>query len=209
MTHLHKISNNHRLRAALIPTTVCLALSLPIRGLAQEALLEFDPTQTQIRFTLGDVLHTVHGMFRLKHGTITFNPLNGQTSGLVVVDATSGQSGSNGRDNKMHKSVLESKDYPEITFAPHRILGQIALQGDSQVEIPGVLTVHGGAHEITLKSHVHIAGNQLIADIHFSIPYAKWGLHNPSTFILRVNDTVDLDLHAVGHVSPQLAAGIP
>jgi polyisoprenoid-binding protein YceI len=209
VAHLERITINYRIRLALILAPVCLALSLPIRGLSQEASLEFDPTRTQIRFTLGDILHTVHGMFRLKQGTITFNPLTGQTSGLVVVDATSGQSGSNGRDNKMHKSVLESKDYPEITFAPHQILGQIALQGDSQVEIPGVLTVHGGAHEITLKSHVHITGNQLTADIHFSIPYAKWGLHNPSTFILRVNDTVDLDLHAVGQVSPRLTAGIP
>jgi hypothetical protein len=35
-------------------------------------------------------------------------------------------------------------------------------------------------------------------DADFSIPYLSWGLKNPSTFILRASDTVQLNIHATG-----------
>ena len=43
-----------------------LALSLASPAVAQETVLELDPAQTQVSFTLGDVLHTVHGTFKLE-----------------------------------------------------------------------------------------------------------------------------------------------
>jgi len=36
--------------------------------------------------------------------------------------------------------------------------------------------------------------------VHFTIPYAKWGMKNPSTLFLKVSDTVEIDLAAVGNV---------
>jgi hypothetical protein len=39
------------------------------------------------------------------------------------------------------------------------------------------------------------------ATTHFEIPYVQWGMKNPSTFILRVSDKVDIDIRAVGRVS--------
>ncbi len=59
-----------------------LVLSLPAPAVAQEAVLELDPNQTQVSFTLGDVLHTVHGTFKLKRGTVEFDPNTGHASGL-------------------------------------------------------------------------------------------------------------------------------
>ncbi len=41
-------------------------------------------------------------------------------------------------------------------------------------------------------------GGEMTASIHFSIPYVKWGMKNPSTFVLRVADHVEIDLSAVG-----------
>jgi hypothetical protein len=46
------------------------------------------------------------------------------------------------------------------------------------------------------------AGNQLLASTHFEVPYAKWGLRNPSNFFLHVSDSVDIDIHAVGELAP-------
>ena len=178
-----------------------IALLLSRSGLAQDVALELDSAQTQINFTLGDILHTVHGSFALKQSRLKFNPTTGQASGLVVVESGSGQSGSDGRDKKMRKDILESSRYPEITFTPVLIHGHVALQGDSEVEVVGNFNLHGLDHEIALKTHVHIIGDQLIADIHFPVPYVKWGLKNPSTFILRVSDSVSIDLRAIGRLT--------
>jgi len=167
---------------------------------AQETVLELDPAQTQIGFTLGDVLHTVHGMFKLKQGTINFNPATGQAGGLVVVDATSGDSSSHARDHKMHKDILQSGQYPEITFAPRQVQGQVLPAGEFKVQVVGTFTMHGESHPLTLIVQASAAGEQLTAKVTFSIPYMSWGLKNPSTLFLRVNSTVDIAIQAVGHI---------
>ena len=191
----------------LLLSILVLPLSHP--GNAQEVGLELNSAQTQIKFTLGDVLHTVHGTFALKPSRLRFNPTTGQTSGTVVVESFSGQSGNQSRDKKMHKEILESNAYPEITFTPIRFRGPLALQGDSDVDVTGIFKLHGIDHEITLKTHLHITGDQLIADMQFPVPYVKWGLRNPSTFILRVSDTVNIDLHATGRLTKAPDSTVP
>jgi hypothetical protein len=46
-----------------------------------------------------------------------------------------------------------------------------------------------------------MTGPQVTAGAHFAVPYQKWGLKNPSTFILRVKDTVEIDVEATGHLA--------
>jgi polyisoprenoid-binding protein YceI len=177
-----------------------LVLSTARHARAQEAVLELDPAQTQIGFTLGDVLHTVHGTFKLKQGTINLNAATGRASGLVVVDATSGDSGSHTRDHKMHKDILQSTQYPEITFAPQQVQGQVLPAGEFKVQVVGTFTMHGESHTLTLIVQANQTGEQLTANVTFSIPYMSWGLKNPSTLFLRVNSTVDIAIQAVGHI---------
>src|SRR6516164_2211142 len=131
-------------RLRLAPIGLALALAVPL--LAQEVTVELDPAETHIGFTLSDVLHTVRGAFKLKNGTIRFDPATGAASGLVVVDTTSGGSGSQARDRKMHKEILLSQQYSETTFTPVRIQGQVAPQGESQVEIEGIIRLDGKNH---------------------------------------------------------------
>jgi polyisoprenoid-binding protein YceI len=173
---------------------------------AQEKALQLDPSQTSINFTLGDVLHTVHGSFRLKRGSLGFEPTSGKLSGEIVVDAGSGQSGSGMRDHKMNKEVLESSRYPEIVFRPDKIDGAVASQGKSSVKVHGLFSIHGVDHEITVPAEVEMAADHWTAAVHFTVPYAKWGMRNPSTLFLRVNDSVEIDLTATGNVvSPSVA----
>ena len=190
-----------RLRPALPFGAFLAALLLPGPALAQQAVLELDPAQTTVEITLGAFLHTVHGTFKLKRGLIMFDPATGKASGLVVVDAASGDTGNDGRDKDMHQKVLESAKYPEITFAPVQIQGSVAPEGDSQLAVQGVLNLHGQDHEMVIQAKVHIAGGELAAGSSFPIPYGKWGLKNPSTFLLRVKDTVQVNVHAVGRIS--------
>lgn len=185
---------------SLLLVLALLALSMVSPAMAQEAVLELDPAQTQVSFTLGDVLHTVHGVFKLKHGIVKFDPATGHASGMVVVDATSGDSGSHARDHKMHKDILQSAEYPEITFVPQQVQGQVLPQGDFKVQVLGTFTMHGSSHPLALVIQAHLAGEQLTADTQFTIPYVSWGLKNPSTLFLRVNDTVDIAIHAAGQI---------
>jgi hypothetical protein len=67
--------------------------------------------------------------------------------------------------------------------------------------VHGIFTIHGSEHEITVPADVEISSNQWTATIHFSLPYTKWGIKNPSTLFLRVNDSVDIDVTATGAIA--------
>src|SRR5271170_179326 len=121
---------------------------------AQDVAFMLDPQHTTINFNLGDVLHTVHGTFRLKQGSLRLDPASGKVTGEIVVDAKSGESGSGMRDRKMHREVLESDRYPEIAFHPDRVEGTVALQGKSSVRVHGVFSIHGLDHELTVPADV-------------------------------------------------------
>jgi polyisoprenoid-binding protein YceI len=168
--------------------------------LAQERTARLDPAQTKIDFTLGDVLHTVHGTFRLKTGLIRFDSQAGTVAGNVVIDATSGESGNGTRDRKMHKEVLQSETYPEIAFTPSRWKGTLSAQGPSRIEVTGQFLMHGHQHEITFPLDVVVEGQQLKINSQVVLPYMDWGVKNPSTFILRVSDKVTIDIHAAARM---------
>ena len=163
----------------------------------QETALRLDPAQTKVEFALPSLLHNVHGTFQLKHGDLRFDPAGGLASGELVVDATSGESGNGARDKRMHNSILQSATYPEIVFRPDRVTGKVAPQGRSEVELHGMFSIHGDAHEISLPLQVEAAGGQYTATGTFKVPYVKWGMKNPSTLLLRVNDTVEITIHTV------------
>ncbi len=189
------------LRRSLISAVLALiALSQASPAVAQDVVLDFNPAQTQVNFTLGSALHAVHGTFKVKRGMVKFDPATGHASGLVVIDATSGASGNHARDHKMHKDILESAQYPEITFTPQQVQGQVPLQGDCKVQVLGTFTMHGASHPLALVVQAHLAGEQLTADTQFTIPYVSWGLKNPINLFLRVNDSVDIAVHAAGHI---------
>jgi polyisoprenoid-binding protein YceI len=180
---------------------ICLSfLVLLCAGFAQaeQKTFELDPAQTKVSFTLDSTLHTVHGTFHLKRGRIQFDPATGQAGGELLIDATSGESGSNGRDKRMHKDILESTRYPDIVFTPQRLKGTVAMDGKSQVDVEGLLTLHGQSRPLTLTIQLQLQGGAGTADTEFSVPYQQWGMKNPSTFILRVSDKVELHVHAMG-----------
>lgn len=175
-------------------------------GTTQETAFQLDPAQTSVKFTLGDVLHTVHGTFHLKRGALQLEAASGKMSGEIVVDAKSGESGSGMRDRKMHKEVLESERYPEIAFRPEKIEGTVASQGKSSLKVQGMFSIHGVDREITVPAEVEMSADHWTATVHFTIPYAKWGMKNPSTLFLRVNDSVEIDLVAAGSVAKRTTA---
>ena len=185
---------------ALLRTTAILVLSaLSATSLAaQSETFRVDPEKSQIHFLLGDVLHTVRGTFRVKEGTIRLDEKTGALQGKVVIDAASGDSGSTARDRKMKAEILEVQKYPLIAFSPKRLMSNIAPIGDSSTEVDGDFNLHGAPHTVTVPMNIHIDGQHWRASVHFIVPYVKWGLKDPSTFILRVGKEVSIDLELSG-----------
>jgi len=170
-----------------------------IPSAAQEQAFQLDLAQSSVKFTVGDVLHTVHGTFKLKQGSLQIDK-SGKITGEIAVDAGSGDSGSGMRDRKMNKEVLESERYPDIDFRPDRFDGTVPSQGKSTVMVHCIFSIHGTDREITVPAQLEMDGDHWTANVHFTIPYAKWGMKNPSTLFLKVSDTVEIDLAAVGNV---------
>jgi polyisoprenoid-binding protein YceI len=186
-----------RLIASSLPLVFALWALAPLSE-SQELRFEFTPPNTVIRFTLGDILHTIHGSFRLKQGEVEYDPATGAVHGVLVIDASSGQSGNRTRDRKMHREVLESGRYPEISFRSDRVDPKLAASGRSTVQVHGTVAIHGSEHALTVPVEVDIQPDRWAADAHFTIPYVNWGMKNPSTFFLRVSESVEIDFHASG-----------
>jgi polyisoprenoid-binding protein YceI len=164
---------------------------------AQERTFRIDPARTTVEFTLGATLHTVHGALRLSSGRVGFDPVTGRASGELVVDSISARTGNAERDAKMHREILESARFPRIVFRPDRVEGKVAGQGVSKVELHGSFEIHGVRHEVAVPVEVRASAEEYAVTASFGVPYVKWGMKNPSTFILRVSDHVDVAVHAV------------
>ncbi|HUI41675.1 MAG TPA: YceI family protein [Terriglobia bacterium] len=168
---------------------------------AEEVTLELDSARTVVSFTTSDTVHTVRGSFKLKRGSITYDPATGQAHGEVVVDATSEDTGIAMRDRKVKKDVLESQTYPEITFVPDHLEGALPPQGDFKVDIHGVFRIHGGDHEMTVPLQVQHKPDGFEVSTHFRVPYHDWGMKNPGTFFIRVSNRVEIDVRTVARLA--------
>ncbi len=127
---------------------------------------------------------------------------SGKCSGAIVIDAQSGDSGSQARDKRMHHNILESDRYPDIVFTPDHVDGAL-----SKANIHGVFRIHGKDHEMTILVEATPAGNALDVTTHFAVPYVQWGMKNPSTLFLRVGDQVTIDVKAKGRIQPGQLTG--
>jgi len=187
-------------RPVVIVIFALLATAFPV--MAHKQVFTVNPAQSKVDFTLGDVLHTVHGTFVLEPGSIEFDSATGVASGELIVDAGSGDSGNGARDRKMKKEILETQKFHDITFTAQKITGNVASQGTSQILVDGLMNLHGESHPVTLAMEVNVKPGLASADTTFVVPYVKWGLKNPSTFLLRVSDKVNINVHAVGQLDP-------
>jgi polyisoprenoid-binding protein YceI len=196
------MTNSISCKSALLALLIASGIAVE----AQQRTLQVDPAKTSIRFTLDAALHAVHGTFAAKPGELEFDPVSGRISGEIVVDARSGETGNGMRDRKMNKDVLESGTYPEISFRPDRVEGTVASSEKSSVKVHGIFRIHGVDREIAVPAEVEMSADQWTANVHFTIPYTKWGMRNPSTFFLRVSDSVEIDMVAAGALLPQNSA---
>jgi polyisoprenoid-binding protein YceI len=163
-----------------------------------ETALSIDPAQSKVHWTVDSTLHTVHGTFNLKSGVLRFDPQTGKAAGEIVVFATSGESGNDSRDARMHKEILETAKYPDIIFRPSQIEGKVASSGPSDVQLHGVISLHGRDHEIVAPVHAELDSQHWKGSTKFEVPYVSWGIKDPSNFLLKVKKVVTVELELSG-----------
>ena len=201
----HKIAYGH---SGFVRMCTCLCLSLLLLSIAANAQqsrvvdITFDPASTSIHWTLGAVLHTVHGTFRLKSGVVHLDLNTGEMTGSLVVDATSGESGDSARDQKMHQNVLESSQYGTITLRPIHLNGAFQPSQAQTLTVDGVLNLHGKDHPLRLTVNLHPISNAVSVVTQFDVPYVQWGLKDPSTFVLRVSKEVSVEIETIAQIKP-------
>lgn len=145
-------------------------------------------------------MHTVHGTFALKSGTVHFDPETGKAGGEIIVYAPSGESGSNARDKRMHKEILETAKYPDVIFRPTQVDGKVGPTGASDVKLNGVFSIHGADHDVVAQVHAELAGDHWKGTSKFEVPYVVWGIKDPSNFLLKVKPVVEVELEMSGAV---------
>lgn len=170
------------------------------QAMVSEIVLTLDPAQSKVRWTVDSTLHTVHGTFTLKNGTVHFDPETGKAGGEIVVYAPSGESGNSSRDSRMHKEILETAKYPDVVFRPTQVEGKVGQSGASDVKLSGVFSVHGADHDLTALVHAELTGDRWRGTGKFEVPYVQWGIKNPSNFLLKVKPVVNVELEMSGEV---------
>ena len=182
------------LALSLIVLRCPLAIAAGAIPQGQVAVLELDPAKTTIAFSLSGWPHDTHGTFKIKSGQVRVDPSTGKMDGIIIVDASSGNSGETLRDARMSSSILEAPRFPEISFAPQQVESHGDPQGEFPVKVRGVLWLHGAQHDFTIDAMVsHQADNAMIR-CSFVIPYVQWGLKDPSILMLKVSKEVRVDL---------------
>jgi len=64
--------------------------------------------------------------------------------------------------------------------------------------VKGIITVHGSDHQIEVPVHSEFSGNRWKGTAKFEIPYTKWGIKDPSNFLLHVKPVVNIELEMSG-----------
>jgi hypothetical protein len=180
---------------------VALALIFAPAVLAQHQTFAVNSDASEVKMKLNTTHEVVDGTFHIQFGSINFDRTASNISGVVIVAAGSGKTGNDSRDKKMNKDLLKVDQFATVSFAPKAYNGTIAASGDSTIQVSGVFTLLGTAHDLTIPMQIHIDGSKATARAQFVVPYVQWGLKNPSFLIWKADNDVAIDLNLVGQVS--------
>jgi hypothetical protein len=96
--------------------------------------------------------------------------------------------------------VLESGRFTEMVFKPNNLVGKVAPQGESRVQLHGIFVLHGSEHELSVPVTANLDGDHWTGSGKFDVPFIDWGLKNPSNWLLKVDHVVNVELELKGTV---------
>ena len=179
----------------MIATLVLAAL------IAQAAEYRIDPQQASAGFDLTATMHTVHGTTSKLIGTVKVVPENGgglALTGRIEVDAAALQTGNTKRDATMHGTSLDVTHFPVLVLEPERFAPSGPASEDGRVSgrILGRLTIRGTTQPITIEATLAPAGTGIAADGRFDVPWADFGIPDPSFLFVHIESVAHAHFQA-------------
>jgi polyisoprenoid-binding protein YceI len=187
------------------------ATSAPAGAGVTRALFRIEPTESQARFFITEVLlgnpTTVVGATRRVAGDVIVNFAQPAASqiGQIAISARTLKTDNEFRDQSIRGQILASSqdEFEFITFAPTALQGLptsgVAVGETLTFQIMGDLTIRGTTRPVTFNASVKLASeSRLEGLVSVEIAYADWGLtvEAPPT-VADVGNTVKLELEFV------------
>src|SRR6266849_6153791 len=99
--------------------------------------------------------------------------------------------------------LLSAAPAPPSPQATQAATHEIALtldpaQSKVHFNVEGIITIHGTDHELVADVHSEFTGDHWKATAKFDVPYTKWGIKDPSNFLLKVKPVVNVELELAG-----------
>src|SRR5271165_95147 len=137
---------------------VALGLVFAPAALGQHQTFTVNPDASEVKMKLNTTHEVVNGTFHVQSGSINFDRAACRISGMVIVAAGTGKTGNDSRDKKMNKDILKVDQFTTVSFAPKTCTGTIPASGGSTIQVSGVFTLLGSAHELTIPMQIQIEG---------------------------------------------------
>lgn len=197
--------------AGVLGFVLAAAAALQTAPAAADRLV-FHLQPAAVRFTLGATLHEVEGEIDLVSGEIAFDPAGGACTGEVVLDARSADTDNDRRDAKLHGEALESERFPKIVYRPTHLRVRERTEMEASVELEGELELHGTRRPFGFEARIvrddsatgpeRALGRPVKVEAGFDVRYVDWGVADVSSFLLRVDDHVRVNVRALGRWVP-------
>jgi polyisoprenoid-binding protein YceI len=183
------------------PTATTAPVSAPVT-------FQIVPAESEVRFSLGEVLAgnptTVVGRTNELAGEllVDLNDLSTAQLGVIQINAAALATDNNFRNGSIREFILQTDEYPFITFAPTSLTGlpAAAAVGDTiTFDIVGDLTIRDVTQSVTFAATVTVvSATQLDGSASTTVNRADFGLEIPSVpNVADVDEEVILEIDFV------------
>ncbi len=174
-------------------------------GAANETTFTINPELSEARFIIGEILanqpNTVIGANNLVQGGGVFNFLEPELSTLdeFLIDASGFETDANLRNRAIRQFILQSSQYPIISFQPTGISGipnEISIGELVAFEVSGLLTIREISQEVTFAGEATMVAEDRVeglatatvlrSDFELSIPSVPRVAGVDEEFILEI-----------------------
>ena len=134
-------------------------------------------------------------------GNISIDPNrpNDAPAAVMVIKTKTLKSRNRSRDERMHRTALESSTYPEIRVQALSLRTEAPRLGATPTafEVTVRLTLHGVKQELTFPVKASVANDILFVDGSTSLLMTDYGIRRPRLLLLTVRDLTEIDFHIV------------